>query len=61
MVFFLYEEKLIKYLLILNKYGATTYVNGHSEYEWKVNGVKKLLKKNDEIGHVARKEVYLYT
>ena len=28
----------------------------HQEYEWNVNGVKKLLKKIDDIGDVARKE-----
>ena len=47
---FSYEEKvIIKYLWIKDKYGDTTIVNDHPEYEWKVNDVKKLLKKNDEI------------
>ena len=56
---FSYEEKvIIKYLWIKDRDGATTIINDHPEYEWKVNDVKKLLKKNDETGYVARKEVY---
>ena len=55
---FSYEEKVILKYLPLKKYDATTIVNDHPEYAWKVNDVKKLLKKNEEIGDVARKEVY---
>ena len=39
------EEKIIiKYLRIKYKYGATRFVIDQPEYEWNVNGVKKLLK-----------------
>ena len=37
-------------------YGATIIVNDHPEFEWNVNGVKKLLKKIDETDDFARKE-----
>ena len=54
---FSYEEKVImKFLQIKHKYGAERIVNDHPEYEWNVNGVKKLLKKTDETGDVARNE-----
>ena len=50
-----YEEKVIsKYIRI--KYGAARIANDHPEYEWNVNGVKKLLKKIEEACDVARKE-----
>ena len=51
-----YEEKvIIKYIRI--KYdGAARIANDHPEYEWNVNGVKKLLKKIEEACDVARKE-----
>ena len=38
------------------KYGAARIANDHPEYEWNVNGVKKLLKKIEEACDVARKE-----
>ena len=51
---FSYEDKVsIKYLRINCKYGATRILNAHPEYEWDVNGAKKLLKKIDETGGVA--------
>ena len=51
------EEKVsIKYLQIKYKYSATWIVNNHAEYERNANGVKKLLKKIDETGGIARKE-----
>ena len=54
---FSYGEKVIgKYHRIKYKYGPTRIVNYHPEYEWNVNGVKKLLKKIEETGDVARKE-----
>ena len=54
---FSYEKKvIIKYLWIKDKYGDTTIVNDHPEYEWKVNDVKKLLKKNDETGMLLEKK-----
>ena len=50
---FSYEKKvIIRYLRTKCKYGATRIVNDHPEYEWNVNGVKKMLKKIDEIDHV---------
>ena len=52
---FSYEKKVIKYLRI-KKYGLARIVNSHSQYEWNVNGVKKVLKKIDETVDVARKE-----
>ena len=52
---FSYEEKvIIKYLRV--KYSALRIINDHSEYEGKVNRVKKLLRNMDETGDVARKE-----
>ena len=48
---FSYEEKVIfKYLRIKYKYGATRIAHDRPEYEWNVNGVKKLLKKIDQTG-----------
>ena len=48
---FSYEEKvIIRYPWIKCKYGGTRIVNAHPQYEWNVNGVKKLLKKIDETG-----------
>ena len=49
------REIIIKYLWIKYIFDATRIVNDHPEYEWDVNGVKKLLK-IDETGKVARKE-----
>ena len=55
--FYSYEEKVIvKYRQIKYNYGSTRIGNDYSEYEWNVNGIKKLLKKIDETGDVARKE-----
>ena len=48
MVFSCEEKVITKYLRINYKYGATRTVNDHPEYEWNVNGVKKLLKKINE-------------
>ena len=49
-----YEEKVnINYLWIKYKYVAARIVNNRPECEWKVNGLKKLLKKTDDI---SRKE-----
>ena len=54
---FSYEKKvIIRYLRTKCKYGVTRIVNDHPEYEWNINGVKKLLKKIGEIDHVAGKE-----
>ena len=54
---FSYEEKvIIRYPWIKCKYGGTRIVNAHPQYEWNVNGVKKLLKKIDETGDAAWKE-----
>ena len=48
---FSYEEKVnFKYLRIKYRYGVTRIANDYPEYEWNVNGVKKLLKKIDETG-----------
>ena len=43
------------------KYGPTRIVNYHPDYELKVNGLKKLLKKIGETGDIAWKEGSLYT
>ena len=48
--------RYLQYLRIKYKYGATRIVNDHQEYEWNLNGMKKLLKKIDETGDAARKE-----
>ena len=54
---FSYEEKvIIKYLWIKDRDGATTIINDHPECEWKVNDVKKLLKKNDKTGMLLEKK-----
>ena len=48
---FSYKEKVnFKYLRIKYRYGVTRIVNDYPEYEWSVNGVKKLLKKIDDTG-----------
>ena len=51
------EKVIIKNLWLIYKYGATRIVNDHPENEWNVNNVKKLLKKTDETGNIAWKEV----
>ena len=56
MVFSYNKKIIIKYLQTIYKYCPTRIVSDHPEYEWNVNGVKKLLKKIDETGEVARKE-----
>ena len=50
-----YEEKvIIKFLWIKRvKHGATRIVNDHRNYEWDMNGVRKLLKKINKTGGVA--------
>ena len=54
---FSYEKKvIIRYLRTKCKYGVTRIINDRPEYEWNINGVKKLLKKIGEIDHVAGKE-----
>ena len=54
---FSYEEKVfIKYFRIKYKCGATRTVMDHLGYEWKINGVKKLLKNIDETGDIIQKE-----
>ena len=57
MVFSSEQKEIIKYLWIKYKYGATRIVNDHVEYEWNINGVKKMLKNIDETGYFAQKEV----
>lgn len=53
---FSYEEKvIIEYLRINYKYDAAR-IDHPPEYEWNINGMKKLLKKIVEAGDVARKE-----
>ena len=56
MVFSHEEKVIIKHIRIKYKCGATIIVNDHPQYKWNVNGVKKLLKKIDEIGDVTWKE-----
>ena len=56
MVFSHEEKVIIKYLRMKYKYGAIRIVNDHPQYEWNVNGVKKLLKKIDGTCGVAQKE-----
>ena len=52
-----YEEKvIIKYFQIKYKCGATRTDMDHPKYKWKINGVKKLLKKIDKTGDIAQKE-----
>ena len=56
MVFSNEEKVILKSFRIKYKYGATRIFNNYPEYEQNVNGLKKLLKKVDETGDVARKE-----
>ena len=56
MVFSYEKEVIFKYFWIKYKYGATRTVNNHPEYEWNVNGAKKLLKKTEDTSDGARKE-----
>ena len=44
----------MKYLSIKYNYGAARIVNDHPEYEWNINGVKKLLKKISKTGDITR-------
>ena len=53
MVFSYKEEVIIKYFQKKLKYGAARIVNDHPDYQWKINGVKKLLKKTGEASDVA--------
>ena len=56
---FSYEEKvIIKYFRIKYKRGATRTVMDHLEYEWKINGVNKLLKKIDELVTLFQKKSF---
>lgn len=54
---FSYEHKvIIKYLREKYTHGARKIVADHPEFGWNEHGVKKLLKKIDETGDIARKE-----
>ena len=53
---FTYEDKIIiKYIRVKYKHGAKQIVKDHPEFQWNVNGVKKLIKKIDETGSVERR------
>lgn len=56
MVFTEEHRIIIKYLRIKHGHGPQKIVDDHPEFEWNVNGVKKLLAKIDKTGDVKRKE-----
>ena len=50
------KKVIIKYFWVKNKCGATRTVTDHPGYKWKINGVKKLLKKIDETGCICTQQ-----